>query len=59
MKSIDEDNELSLEIELLTNQLEQTRIQQEIIEKKLERIGRELGHRDNHRSKVLLEAKTG
>ena len=59
MKSIGEDNELSLEIELLTNQLEQTRIQQEIIEKKLERIRRELGHRDNHRSKVLLEAKTG
>ena len=59
MKRIGEDNELDLEIQLLTTQLEQTRIQQEIIEKKLERIRCELSHKEDQTSKVVLKEKTG
>ena len=58
MKTIGEDNKLSLEIKQLTNQLEQTRIQQDIIEKKLARICRELDHKEDQRTKVALKEKT-
>ena len=42
MKTKQEDNELILELQLLTSQLEQTRIQQELIEKKLAKVWNQL-----------------
>ena len=42
MKTKQEDHELILELQLLTSQLEQTRIQQELIEKKLAKVWNQL-----------------
>ena len=42
MKTKQEDNELLLELQLLTSQLEQTRIQQDLIEKKLANVWNQL-----------------
>ena len=42
MKTKQEDHELFLELQLLTSQLEQTRIQQELIEKKLAKVWNQL-----------------